>query len=223
MESQGQARRGKRLFGLPKPVVVGIPILAFVVAAVFSVTPLTAGAGGGSGPAAFDAASYAKGAYSKTVLPYITANAVDLSTLLADLSTDAAAAEKKYGHDAGAGSQFSFPITTTAVAGKVENGLLPLTLATPPAKFTVFMQIGPAINGTALRDVTGKIAFGQFQNQIDYQDAALALNAEAKSLVLDKLDPTTLDGKKLTIVGAFQASVNPGFVAIVPTKVTVAP
>ena len=40
-----------------------------------------------------------------------------------------------------------------------------------PRTPTVNLQIGPAINGTSLRDVVGFITFNQFVNQVDYADA----------------------------------------------------
>jgi ABC-type branched-subunit amino acid transport system ATPase component len=57
------------------------------------------------------------------------------------------------------------------------------------------VQTGPAINGTDLRDATGTIEFGQFTNQIEYQDAGSAINNEMKKAVLAGLDPSALTGK----------------------------
>ena len=51
------------------------------------------------------------------------------------------------------------------------------------------MQTGPAIFGADLRDGSGhEIAFGQFVNQIDYQNAGAALNKEMKKQVLAKVE-----------------------------------
>ena len=38
------------------------------------------------------------------------------------------------------------------------------------------MQIGPAINGTALRDVTGTVDFNEFTNQLEFQEVATEFN-----------------------------------------------
>ena len=40
-----------------------------------------------------------------------------------------------------------------------------------PDDVTVMLQIGPAINGTALRDATGLVDFNDFLNQIEYANA----------------------------------------------------
>ena len=44
----------------------------------------------------------------------------------------------------------------------------------------VVLQIGPAINGTALRDASGLITFDDFLNQLEYQNVATELNNRVK-------------------------------------------
>ena len=85
---------------------------------------------------------------------------------------------------------------------------------------TVRVQTGPAINGTDVRDATGTISFGQFTNQIDYQNAGSALNNEVKSRVLAKVDTAKLTGKTVSVVGAFQLVV-PNSWLITPVKLQV--
>ena len=78
----------------------------------------------------------------------------------------------------------------------------------------------PAINGTELRDATGKITFGQFKNQIEYQDAGSALNNEMKKQVLANVDTKALGGKTITVVGAFKL-VNPKSWLVTPIRLVV--
>ena len=70
------------------------------------------------------------------------------------------------------------------------------------------MQTGPAINGTDLRDATGEIKFGEFKNQIEYQNAGSAINNAMKKQVLAGIDTSALPGKTISVVGAFTL-VNP--------------
>lgn len=212
--------RSQRLFGLPKWVIAVVPIVAVVVGAAFSVTPVSK-AQTASQSTEFRPAAWAAKEYPKTVEPYVTSKAVDLATLLTGLSSDAKATEAQYGHNAGSGSGYAFPVELTGVAGADSNGLVPLKVEGVPGKWLVSLQVGPAINGSALRDVSGKIAFGSFENQIDYQNAALALNDQVKSKVLDGFDPSTLKGRTVEVVGAFAEGANPDFVGIVPISVTV--
>jgi predicted lipoprotein len=82
------------------------------------------------------------------------------------------------------------------------------------------VQTGPAIYGTDLRDATGTISFGQFVNQIDYQNAGSALNREMKKQILSKIDTATLAGKTVSIVGAFKLT-NPNNWLVTPVKLDV--
>ena len=50
------------------------------------------------------------------------------------------------------------------------------------------VQTGPAINGTDLRDATGEVKFGDFKNQIEYQNAGSAINNAMKEAVLAGID-----------------------------------
>jgi len=89
-----------------------------------------------------------------------------------------------------------------------------------PEEIRVRVQTGPAINGTDLRDVTGDIAFGNFKNQIEYQDAGSGINRAMKKAVLDEIDTANLSGKTLEIFGAFRL-INPKNWLVTPVKVTV--
>jgi predicted lipoprotein len=84
----------------------------------------------------------------------------------------------------------------------------------------VRVQTGPAVNGTDLRDATGTIEFGQFTNQIQYQDAGSAINNEMKKTVFAGLDPDQLDGKTATVIGVFKL-INPKNWLVTPVKVDV--
>ena len=218
------SRRHRTILGIPAWIVKTVPIVVVVVLAAFSVTVVsTAQANKDNSTDAFNASTYAQKTYESKIVPAVIRDAVDLATLLTGLDTDAAATEKKYGHTSGANSPYSFSITTTGVAGAVNKGLLPLTVEGIAKPYTVFVQIGPEINGTALRDATGLVSFGQFVNQIDYQNAALALNDQVKEKVLKGLDPAALVGKTVTVTGAYATSVNPGFIGIVPIAIETAP
>ncbi|MCY1247832.1 hypothetical protein D9M72_611990 [compost metagenome] len=70
------------------------------------------------------------------------------------------------------------------------------------------VQTGPAVNGTDLRDATGTIEFGQFKNQIEFQNAGSALNNEMKKQVLEGVDVNNLVGKTVSVTGVFKL-VNP--------------
>ena len=89
-----------------------------------------------------------------------------------------------------------------------------------PASLHVSVQTGPAISGTDLRDATGTISFGQFTNQIEYQNAGSALNKAMKKQVLSKLDAAGLTGKTISVTGVFQLT-DPGNWLVTPVRLDV--
>ncbi|BDI21548.1 DUF2291 family protein [Herbiconiux sp. L3-i23] len=203
----------------PWMVLTALAVIV-VVAAGFSTEVVTGEEAEAQTADQFDAATYAAEHYEADLVPYIEDNAVDLSTLLADL--EGGADENEAGNTSGASSAYAFPVTFTAVAGQPTPPILPLTVEGVPAGTTVQLQIGPALNGTALRDVSGEISFNEFTNQLEYQNVATELNNQVRTNLLDGLDPATLAGKTLTITGAF-LRVNPALVSVVPISIEVAP
>lgn len=155
------------------------------------------------------------------VMDTIIQNAQPLSEIAAALVADEGAAAAEYGVREGTGFPV-FSVIFTAVAGTPDaGGFIPFTVEGVPGTITVRMQTGnPAITGTDLRDATGTIHFPDFVNQIEYQDAGVALNNELKKTVLANVVAADLAGKTLTVTGAFQL-VNPSSYMITPVKIEV--
>jgi predicted lipoprotein len=170
---------------------------------------------------AFDPAAFAAQTYEPQVVPEIQRSAVELPVLLPALATDPEAAGEQYGRRPGTGP-YNYAVRGSGVAGNVRNGLLPVTVPGVPDGTNVYVQVGPAINGTALRDAVGFITFGQFLNQVEYADAATALNEAMKQRVLAGLDPASLSGKTVSFVGAYTA-LTPTTVTITPVELQVRP
>ncbi|MDQ1130047.1 DUF2291 family protein [Microbacterium sp. SORGH_AS_0888] len=113
-----------------------------------------------------------------------------------------------------------YSVTFTGVVGTGNAGIYDVAVEGVPSTLRIRVQTGPAINGTDLRDATGDIAFGQFKNQIDYQNAAAALNDQVKSTVLASVDTAALTGKTVTVTGAFTL-VNPTAWLVTPVSLEV--
>jgi hypothetical protein len=71
-----------------------------------------------------------------------------------------------------------------------------------------------------LGDASGAITFGQFHNQIEYQNAAGGLSSEMKKDVLAKIDTSRLTGRTISVVGAFALS-DPTSWQVTPVQLTV--
>lgn len=175
------------------------------------------------GPQVFDPVEYANERYESEVVPTITEEATPITELLPAIIADPAAAGAEFGHKDGVSSPFAYAVTGTGVAGPVQGTLLPLTIDGMPDGVEVMLQIGPAINGTALRDATGLIGFDDFLNQIEYANVSTELNNKVKSEVLAGFDAAAADGQTVTFTGAFAYGSNTALLQVTPVELAVAP
>ena len=148
----------------------------------------------------------------------LEARAAPAADLAAAIAADRDAAGKKYGVPGSLGPEMA--VKFEGVAGEASSGVHDVKVAGAPDGLRIRVQTGPAINGTDLRDSTGTITFGQFVNQIEYQNAGSAINKEMKKQVLSKIDNSNLTGKTLKVVGVFQL-VNPKSWLVTPVSLEV--
>jgi predicted lipoprotein len=148
----------------------------------------------------------------------ILSRAVDAATLSEAVAADKAAAAEQYGVAAGIGAVI--PVKFSGVVGEGKSGIYNVAVDGMAGETKIRMQTGPAINGTDLRDATGEIKFGDFKNQIEYQNAGAAINDAMKTAVLAGVDTASLQGKTVSVVGAFTL-VNPKNWLVTPVEITV--
>lgn len=169
------------------------------------------------GAADFDPATFGAENFP-TVRDGITERATDAVDLAAAIAEDPAAAAEEFAVSTSGGPNYS--VSFTGVVGAGQSGIYPVTVEGVPSTLLIRMQTGPAINGTELRDATGDIQFGQFKNQIDYQNAASALNEQLKTEVLANIDAANLEGKTVSVTGSFTL-VNPAGWLVTPVEIEV--
>lgn len=201
-----------------KRVIIAVGIVVVIVLLALGTKVVSNNSSIAKGDAGFDPATYGKTEFPK-VQKAIEARAVPAATLAEAITKDPSAAGKKYGVAGTTGPVMSVSLTGV-VSGKAEDGVYPVKVQGVPSSLVIRVQTGPAINGTDLRDATGKITFGQFTNQIDYQNAGSALNQQMKKSVLSKIDTANLQGKTIDLVGAFTL-INPNGWLITPAKLDV--
>jgi predicted lipoprotein len=216
----------RRLHLASATVALTLLVGACSVPGVYVVETTGAKGSGGAGSAAtFDATTYADKIWAAKVVPAAAKDAVDAATLLPALEADKAAASKQYGKQAGSGSPYSFLVKGAGKVVAVSSGNAVGSIQVEVAgagRTELHLAVGPAFVGTAVRDAVGFIDFSQFTNQIDYADAATALNAKVKATVVNGLDLATIKGKSVTFTGAFQL-LDPASVLITPITLQVAP
>ncbi|MCF3973498.1 DUF2291 family protein [Paracoccus salsus] len=166
---------------------------------------------------AFSPDSYGQSEFPR-ILEFVQQKAVDAATLVPAVLADKNAAIEQYGMAASTGAIMF--VTLTGVAGEAKSGVHALEAAGVPEGVAIRVQTGPAINGTDLRDAPGDIAFGQFKNQIEYQDAGSGINRAMKAAVLDGIDTTNLTGRTVSVTGVFRL-INPKNWLITPVEMSV--
>lgn len=213
------AKNNRRLSPALKRIILAAAIVALLVAMGFNIKAVPKGSHAGNGKESFSAKAYGK-KHFPIQRDYITSHAVDASKLAKAVDKDQAAAGKKYGKKSSDGATVEIPVKFTGKVGKVSSSsYTPVKVSGLPSGHKVGVQLGPAISGTDLRDATGKIELGQFENQIQYQDAGSAINDQLKK-ELKKAGAPDLDGKKVTVTGVFKL-VNPKRWNVTPAAISV--
>lgn len=207
---RGLSRNAKRgmLAGAIVAALIGMALGTKVVSAD---DPLVAG------DVAFDPAVFGAENFD-AVQDGIVDRAVDAATLASAIAEDPTAAAEQYAVASSGGPVFSTSFTGVVQDG--QSGIYEVLVEGLPDDLLIRVQTGPAINGTELRDATGAYDFGQFTNQIAYQNAAAALNDELKTRVLSEVDTDSLSGQTISVVGAFTL-VNPAAWLVTPVEVNV--
>ena len=196
----GIAPPRRRRSGLRLAVASGAA-LVLLVAMALDTRVVRLGGAGDTQPGVFSPAAYGAATFPK-IQAVIAGRAVAAPVLAEALAKDPEAAAKRYGVPANGSPEF--PVSFTGVVGGDDSGNYDVKVDGMPEGVTVKVQTGPAIMGTDLRDGTGTVSFGQFTNQIEYQNAGSAINKEMKKEVLSKIDTASLAGKTVSVVGVFQ-------------------
>lgn len=165
------------------------------------------------------ASAFSPDAYAKQKFPdikdYVTTKAVDISVFLDAVQADKKAAVDEYG--IGSGAIPIIPISFSGVLEEGKSGIYYVDVEGVADEVKIRVQTGPAINGTDLRDATGQIKFGDFKNQIEYQDVGAAINRAMKADTLESIEGTDIEGKSVDVIGVFKL-INPKAWLITPVR-----
>jgi predicted lipoprotein len=153
----------------------------------------------------FDKVAYVDGIWESKVLPTVQKNAVDFSQLYTELRLNQDAASQKYGNKVGGPYNFLTKFEGKVLSADTSSrvGVIKVETQTSNGAAVLTVQVGPVVQGTAIRDALGFITFNDFVNQLQFADVADELNTRALQNALNNTDPTTLIGKTVDITGAF--------------------
>ncbi|TPW26166.1 DUF2291 family protein [Pararhizobium mangrovi] len=217
MSTISEAPRGRRRRFSVRTIVVALVVVVVIVAMALDTTVVRVGSKRDQSNAGFQAAAFGTENFPK-IKDYIVKNAVQAPELAKAVLSDQQAAAKKYGVQGTIGAEI--PVTFTGTVGEGKSGIYSVRVPNVPDEITIRVQTGPAVNGTDLRDATGNIAFGQFKNQIEYQNAGAALNNAMKQSVLANIDTANLTGKTISVTGVFNL-INPKNWLVTPVEMSV--
>ena len=215
--ARARAARHGRPWGVMIKVAAAVAIVAVCFFGTTFMSPEDAEAVREAGST--DPVSYAEKNYDSTIA-YIQDNAIDLTGLVTELRADEEGTSQARGARDGEAA-YTFPVTLTGTIEKGGFGQVNVVVDGMPGGVVVSVQTGPALTGTALRDVTGQTTFDMFENQIDYAQVGLSLNEPLKAGVLAENDLASMVGRRGTVVGAFAYS-DPAHIVVTPVSVEVA-
>ena len=215
--ARARAARHGRPWGVMIKVAAAVAIVAVGFFGTTFMSPEDAEAVREAGST--DPVAYAEKNYDSTIA-YIQDNAIDLTGLVTELRADEEGTSQAKGARDGEAA-YTFPVTLTGTIEKGGFGQVNVVVDGMPGGVVVSVQTGPALTGTALRDVTGQTTFDMFENQIDYAQVGLSLNEPLKAGVLAENDLASMVGRRVTVVGAFAYS-DPAHIVVTPVSVEVA-
>jgi len=202
-----------RIAGLSRrKAIIGVALVALVAAIALDTTVVRIGSDDDLRAQAFDPDAYGRDQFPR-IRDIVTERAADAPVLADKLAADRTAAIADHGRMAGA-----FPVlavTFTGTVGAGTSGIFGVDVDGMPDGTAIRVQTGPAINGTELRDIPGDIVFGDFTNQIEYQDAGAGINRAMAADTLSGLDRDALSGQTVSVTGVFTL-INPANWLVTP-------
>jgi len=168
---------------------------------IATVRPLAANGKAAPDARAFDATAYVESIWSPQVVPTVERDATECAQLLPSLKADPEGTLRRLGR----GPSYLLAKgegTVVSVDRRSRVGLLGLDVAPVDGQADLWVQIGPVLQGMALRDAVGFISFDQFVNQLEYADVGNALNQHVLDSVLKGLDAESSKGSVLSFSGA---------------------
>lgn len=202
-----------------RKVIVGVAAAALVAAMAFDTTVVRIGSESDLRVQAFNPDAYGRDQFPR-IRDLVMDRAADAPALADRLSADRTAAIADHGRMAGA-----FPVLAvrfTGTVGEGSSGIFAVDVDGMPDGVSIRVQTGPAINGTELRDIPGDIVFGDFTNQIEFQNAGAGINRAMAAETLAGLDRDALPGQTVSGAGVFTL-INPANWLVTPVTFEVQP
>lgn len=164
-----------------------------------------------TGKTEFNAGDDVAAIWESSAIPEMTETAVELKDLLEECKGDLSAAADQYGkYSMGDSGELSYVVKGTGTVDSVNTeskaGYMTVKLDGYSGSESVMIQIGPVYKGSSIRDSLSFIKFGDYTNQEEWAAVSQSINAVVAADVVEPTNPTSLQGKNISFIGAFTVS-----------------
>jgi len=171
----------------------------------------------------FDAVKYVEANWNTKIIPAFKNESIEASEVLQSLETNLEITAKNYGYrkEEGAPEVF-FKVKGQGRVLRLNDssrvGLLDIDLDPEDGIADLFLQVGPVIKRTEIRDSLSFIKFTNVGNQLQFASLSDELNKSVLNLTLKGISLSDIVGKKIEFYGVF--SVENGAVDIANIIIT---
>ena len=165
-----------------------------------------------------DPPEFAKKFWSAQFIPYLD-SAVEMNSFITMLKENPQQTFEKYAHAPGIGHTSFFLVKGEGVISSVNED--DITVQLKPGAGEVKLNTGLYF-GNAVRDVTGKIAMGDFSNTMDFNAVSAELNKIVREQVVLPFKTKAVKGATVQFVGCAEINkeqINTGSMQLLPVKI----
>jgi len=168
----------------------------------------------------FDPTAYVEEKWGE-IAAYAKENAHPITEIIALYTSDKAACGEQYGHRNSDKDAWNYIVSGSGkvlnVNTESKNGLLELDLEPYDGNVDAYVQVGPVVKDTAIRNSMPFISFQDFKNQLTFGDVSKAINQYSADNISSGLTLDSLQGKTVTLLGVFAESEK---ILIVPIEIS---
>ena len=174
-----------------------------------------------TGEVEFNAGDDVAAIWEASALPELNEKAMDLIEFLTQSNGDFTALAEEHGkYSMGTSGELSYVVKGTGTVEEVNTesqaGYMKIKLDDYNGTEEVKIQIGPVYRGSSIRDSLSFLKFGDYTNQEDWAAVSQSINQVVAETVVEPADPSSLEGKSVSFVGAFTVSTGSTEVLITP-------
>jgi predicted lipoprotein len=170
---------------------------------LFHVVPLKQAAAE-KAAATFNATDFAEAFWTNRLLAAL-GHAVKAEELLPAISSDAAAAKKKYSRSVGLSEAYYYFITGSGTVLSVSDDEVTLAVTPGATNTEISLQTG-LVFGNGVRDGTGLLNTSDYPNSQDFNDISAALNHIVETRILPPLRAQAKVGAKISFTGCAEVA-----------------